>query len=55
MLRRKSARAASAITQLTKKSLGGVVGAIGFLRDARASCFSALPTRLEFYTKSGLI
>jgi hypothetical protein len=55
MLRSKSARAESVRKQLSKKGLGGVVSAIGFLRGARARCFSALPTQLEFCTKSGLI
>ena len=55
MLRLKSARAESVRRQLSKKCLGGVVSATGFLRGARARCFSALPTQLEFYTKLGLI
>jgi len=55
MLRCKSVRAGSVRTQLSKNGLGGVVSAIGFLRGARARSFSALPTQLEFYTKSGLI
>jgi hypothetical protein len=38
-----------------RRGLGVVVGAIGFLWGARVWCFSALPTQLEFYTKSGLI